>query len=407
MPWERSWRAGGSVDPVVGRRPRPLPRAFGRRVRRSWSPAPRACSPTRWRSRVGLAIACTGGFRCFSISRPSGSSSAGPRATSPMPPSGSSASAETGDDWRGARPLQRADPRHRLFPVRKPAAVEFLGPPEPLRHAAAGPTSSFSAPRSPHATRGMIDPAAFAADEAGGDPRQHGPGAAGRRDMRSSMRLKAAGSILPPSTSPPTSPRPRQPAVAAPRLIITPHVGGQSSRRIDAMTDFFCDNLRRYLRGQALRQSRRQATRVSRAARLVRPVRGSRRAVAGCSDQAPGDPTTLYPGSAAHDLPADPARCGSRCPEELLARYARDPPGRAANWTEYHTSNAGSGQGGRGWSTSPPGGGPTPSPCRWPSRSSPPSGMTSEELYVEAMGRIAQGGGAGGPDPAGQPPRRP
>lgn len=31
-----------------------------------------------------------------------------------------------------------------------------------------------------------------------------------------------------------------------PNVIITPHVGGQSARRIDQMTDFFCDNLRRY-----------------------------------------------------------------------------------------------------------------------------------------------------------------
>jgi D-3-phosphoglycerate dehydrogenase len=39
----------------------------------------------------------------------------------------------------------------------------------------------------------------------------------------------------------------------APRLVITPHVAGQSGRRIDAMTEFFCDNLRRYLRGSQLR----------------------------------------------------------------------------------------------------------------------------------------------------------
>ncbi len=35
-------------------------------------------------------------------------------------------------------------------------------------------------------------------------------------------------------------------------LIITPHVGGQSRRRIDQMTDFFCENLRRYQAGQPL-----------------------------------------------------------------------------------------------------------------------------------------------------------
>jgi D-3-phosphoglycerate dehydrogenase len=37
-----------------------------------------------------------------------------------------------------------------------------------------------------------------------------------------------------------------------PNVIITPHVGGQSARRIDDMTDFFCENLRRYLAGEPL-----------------------------------------------------------------------------------------------------------------------------------------------------------
>jgi D-3-phosphoglycerate dehydrogenase len=37
-----------------------------------------------------------------------------------------------------------------------------------------------------------------------------------------------------------------------PNMIITPHVGGQSARRIDNMTDFFCQNLRRYLQGEPL-----------------------------------------------------------------------------------------------------------------------------------------------------------
>ncbi|QDT69387.1 Glycerate dehydrogenase [Planctomycetes bacterium MalM25] len=35
-----------------------------------------------------------------------------------------------------------------------------------------------------------------------------------------------------------------------PNLIITPHVGGQASRRLDDMTDFLCENLRRYFRGE-------------------------------------------------------------------------------------------------------------------------------------------------------------
>lgn len=37
-----------------------------------------------------------------------------------------------------------------------------------------------------------------------------------------------------------------------PCVIITPHVGGQSARRIDDMTNFFCDNLRRWLAGEPL-----------------------------------------------------------------------------------------------------------------------------------------------------------
>ncbi|QGJ68737.1 Phosphoglycerate dehydrogenase [Planctomycetales bacterium 10988] len=38
-----------------------------------------------------------------------------------------------------------------------------------------------------------------------------------------------------------------------PNVIITPHVGGQSARRIDDMTDFFCENLKRWQRGEPLK----------------------------------------------------------------------------------------------------------------------------------------------------------
>jgi D-3-phosphoglycerate dehydrogenase len=38
-----------------------------------------------------------------------------------------------------------------------------------------------------------------------------------------------------------------------PNMILTPHVGGQSALRSDNMTNFFCDNLRRYLNGEPLR----------------------------------------------------------------------------------------------------------------------------------------------------------
>ncbi len=38
-----------------------------------------------------------------------------------------------------------------------------------------------------------------------------------------------------------------------PNVIITPHVGGQAASRIEDMTDFFCDNLDRFLTGKRLK----------------------------------------------------------------------------------------------------------------------------------------------------------
>jgi phosphoglycerate dehydrogenase-like enzyme len=38
-----------------------------------------------------------------------------------------------------------------------------------------------------------------------------------------------------------------------PNVLITPHVAGQSARRIDDMTDFFCENIRRYVAGHPLK----------------------------------------------------------------------------------------------------------------------------------------------------------
>lgn len=52
-----------------------------------------------------------------------------------------------------------------------------------------------------------------------------------------------------------TDPEPLPPASRLwdlPNVIITPHVGGQSATRIDDMTNFFCENLRRYLTGRPL-----------------------------------------------------------------------------------------------------------------------------------------------------------
>jgi phosphoglycerate dehydrogenase-like enzyme len=45
---------------------------------------------------------------------------------------------------------------------------------------------------------------------------------------------------------------PESPLWNLPNLIITPHVAGQSALRADNMTNFFCENLRRYLTGEPL-----------------------------------------------------------------------------------------------------------------------------------------------------------
>lgn len=45
---------------------------------------------------------------------------------------------------------------------------------------------------------------------------------------------------------------PESPLWDLPNVVLTPHVGGQSARRIDDMTDFFCMNLKRYQSGQPL-----------------------------------------------------------------------------------------------------------------------------------------------------------
>jgi D-3-phosphoglycerate dehydrogenase len=46
---------------------------------------------------------------------------------------------------------------------------------------------------------------------------------------------------------------PESPLWELKNTIITPHVGGQAATRIDDMTNFFCDNLARYLAGRPLR----------------------------------------------------------------------------------------------------------------------------------------------------------
>jgi len=139
------------------------------------------------------------------------------------------------------------------FPVRKPAHVDFLGGPESLPKLLAEADVLFLSAPLTEQTRGMIDAKAIAAMKRGAilvnmarGPLvdEHALAAA-----LSSGHLDSAALDVTPQEPPAAD----SPLWTAPRLIITPHVAGQSARRIDAMTDFFCDNLNRYLRGGTLR----------------------------------------------------------------------------------------------------------------------------------------------------------
>lgn len=139
------------------------------------------------------------------------------------------------------------------FPVRKPPGVEFLGPPDALPDVLAAADILFlCAPLTSH-TRGMIDAEALARMKPGAILVNVARGplvdAAALAAALESGRLDSAALDVTPEEPPAAD----SPLWRAPRLIITPHVAGQSGRRIDAMTEFFCDNLRRYLRGEALR----------------------------------------------------------------------------------------------------------------------------------------------------------
>jgi len=139
------------------------------------------------------------------------------------------------------------------FPVRRPAGVEFLGPPSALPDLLAAADVLFLCAPLTETTRSLIDSAALARTK---------PGAilvnVSRGPLVNEAALAAAlaGGHLDSAAldvTPEEPPAPSSPLWTAPRLIITPHVAGQSGRRIDAMTEFFCDNLRRYLRGEQLR----------------------------------------------------------------------------------------------------------------------------------------------------------
>jgi phosphoglycerate dehydrogenase-like enzyme len=140
-----------------------------------------------------------------------------------------------------------------VYPWDKPAHVEALWPADRLPDLlAAVDVLILAAPLTP-ATRGMIDRRALA---------QMRPGSFVVNVARGPLVVEAdlvealtsghlAGAALDVTDKEPLPAA--SPLWDLPGVIITPHVGGQSRRRIDQMTDFFCDNLRRHFSGKPLR----------------------------------------------------------------------------------------------------------------------------------------------------------
>jgi len=138
------------------------------------------------------------------------------------------------------------------FPVHKPAAVEFLGSPDTLPDLLPQADILILAAPLTDQTRGMIDAGAIARLKPGAILVNVARGQLVVEDALVDAlergHLDSAGLDVTPEEPPAPSSR----LWNAPRLVITPHVGGQAARRIDAMTEFFCDNLARHLSGRPL-----------------------------------------------------------------------------------------------------------------------------------------------------------
>jgi D-3-phosphoglycerate dehydrogenase len=139
-----------------------------------------------------------------------------------------------------------------MFPVDKPPCVEALWPADRLDDLLAAVDILVLCVPLNDATRGMIDAAKLAKMKPGAllvnvarGPLVIEPDLVAALDAG-----RLAGAVMDV-----TEPEPLPPASrlwALPNVIITPHVGGQSSWRIDNMTDLFCRNLSRWQAGLPL-----------------------------------------------------------------------------------------------------------------------------------------------------------
>jgi D-3-phosphoglycerate dehydrogenase len=138
------------------------------------------------------------------------------------------------------------------FPVDKPPEVESLWPADRLDEMLAQVGLLFLAAPLTELTRGMIDRRALSKMKPGGVLINVARGPlvveADLAEALRSGKLSAAGLDVTEIEPLPVS----SPLWQLSNVVITPHVAGQSRARIDQMTDFFCENLRRFQRGAPL-----------------------------------------------------------------------------------------------------------------------------------------------------------
>jgi phosphoglycerate dehydrogenase-like enzyme len=140
-----------------------------------------------------------------------------------------------------------------VFPVDKPSYVDALWPAERLSELLSAVDILFlAAPLTP-STRGIIDRAALATMKKGAllVNVARGPLVVEADLVEALDSGRLAGAALDVTEEEPLNVASR--LWELPGVIITPHVAGQSRLRLDQMTDFFCDNLQRYLARQPLR----------------------------------------------------------------------------------------------------------------------------------------------------------
>jgi D-3-phosphoglycerate dehydrogenase len=139
-----------------------------------------------------------------------------------------------------------------MFPVDQPDYVDALWPADRLDELLALSDIVVLALPLYGATRGLFDAARLAKLKRGAllCNMARGPIVVTDHLVGALCRGHLAGAVI--DVADPEPLPPGHPLWDIPSVIITPHVGGQSARRIDDMTRLFCENLRRWRSGRPL-----------------------------------------------------------------------------------------------------------------------------------------------------------